>query len=670
MCVVRVVIVVIALLAGTATAADFHFSVLGNDSAGDGSLANPWKSLAKLNSLDLTPGDNVLFRAGDTFAGNIFLTVEDSANDSQGVHGGNPISFAAYGAGSRPIIASATGNGLTATNVGGVEIRGLEFGGVTSLASIAAPSNNTKGLFFNNNQSAFQQQHIYLDDVVVHGFGEAGIQLHATNPMLNAGGFADVRVTNSQIHTNGRSGVVSSVSSTSGLVVGGTEYDFYARAHANFLVSGNVVRNTTGKAEAGGVSGNGIVLAQVDGATIERNVAHHNGGQAGGGGVGIWVWETDHAVIQHNEAYANQTFDGRDGGGFDLDGGVKDSFMQYNYSHGNEGAGLGLFQFGYASPMGGNSIRYNISEGDGAGISVWGNGPRFPGTDAAQDSIFHNNTLIEPKGPAVHFFGSIDDVGVYNNILVTADGEPLVQLDDWDGAGSNYVLDVDLKNNAYWSGGDPFLVEWGSASYGSLAAWANATGQEKIGGQLVGKQVDPLLVGPFEGGVTLDDPEQLATLAAYRLLASSPLVNAGRELSSLPLAVMLGLVDPGATDFFGGAIPAYGAFDLGAHEAFAPGDFNGDGTVDAADYAVWRDNFGTNNVLLNDPIGGMITQDQYDVWKSNFGVTMGPGSGASGDSQSVPEPAILGMLASVVFGCAVFTRHDRPKSSRQDSAGG
>jgi hypothetical protein len=131
---------------------------------------------------------------------------------------------------------------------------------------------------------------------------------------------------------------------------------------------------------------------------------------------------------------------------------------------------------------------------------------------------------------------------------------------------------------------------------------------------------------------------------------------------------MLGLVDSGATDFFGGAIPAYGAFDLGAHEAFAPGDFNGDGSVDAADYAVWRDNFGTNNVLLNDPIGGMITQDQYDVWKSNFGATMGSGSGASGENQSVPEPAILAMLASVVFRCAVFTRHAWPKSSRQDSA--
>ena len=110
---------------------------------------------------------------------------------------------------------------------------------LTSLSSIASTGNTTNGLFFENTQSTFQQQHIYLDDVVVHGFGEAGINLHATNPTINSGGFADVRITNSEIYSNGRSGIVSSVSSSNGLVVGGTAYDYYARAHANFQIANN-----------------------------------------------------------------------------------------------------------------------------------------------------------------------------------------------------------------------------------------------------------------------------------------------------------------------------------------------------------------------------------------------------------------------------------------------
>ncbi|MGD9635158.1 MAG: dockerin type I domain-containing protein, partial [Pirellulales bacterium] len=525
--------------------------------------------------------------------------------------------------------------------------------------SIASTSNTTKGLFFENSQTNFRQQHIYVDDVVVHGFGDAGISLRATNPTIDSGGFDDVRITNSVVYSNGRSGIASSVSSSSGLVVGGTEYDYYARAHANLYVANNIVRDTTGKSESGGVSGNGIVLAQFDGAVIERNVAHHNGGQAGGGGVGIWAWQGNDVSIQFNEAYANQTFDGRDGGGFDLDGGVTNSRLQYNYSHGNDGAGLGLFQFGYASKMGGNVIRYNISEADGAGISVWGNGPRFPGSDVAEDSIYHNNTVINPLGPAVHFFGSVDDVGVYNNILVSQGGEPLVQLDDWDGNGNSYVLDADLRGNAYWSGDDSFRIEWAGAEYADLAAWANATGQEKMGGALVGRQVDPLLFGPFAGGVALDDPDLLESLAAYRLRGVSPLVDGGIDWTTLPLAVALGLTDPGTRDFFGGPILAGGTFDVGAHEAAIAGDFNRDGVVDAADYTIWRDTLGQiGAALAADSDGdGTVTAADYIAWAAQFGAG---GGSASQPAAMVPEPVAL-LFALVGSATASLQRCGQPR---------
>jgi hypothetical protein len=73
----------------------------------------------------------------------------------------------------------------------------------------------------------------------------------------------------------------------------------------------------------------------------------------------------------------------------------------------------------------------------------------------------------------------------------------------------------------------------------------------------------------------------------------------------------------------------------------APGDFNRDGVVNAADYTVWRDNLGAAaGTLVNDPNAGAIGIAQYDTWKSNFGETLPlPGAIAA-----VPEPTASMLL--------------------------
>ncbi|MGL4514403.1 MAG: PEP-CTERM sorting domain-containing protein [Lacipirellulaceae bacterium] len=73
-----------------------------------------------------------------------------------------------------------------------------------------------------------------------------------------------------------------------------------------------------------------------------------------------------------------------------------------------------------------------------------------------------------------------------------------------------------------------------------------------------------------------------------------------------------------------------------------PGDFNGDGLVNAADYTVWRD----GGVLLNETnsIGVTDTAD-YEVWVANYGA-----SASMSSASAVPEPAaalllLLGVVA-------------------------
>jgi hypothetical protein len=82
-----------------------------------------------------------------------------------------------------------------------------------------------------------------------------------------------------------------------------------------------------------------------------------------------------------------------------------------------------------------------------------------------------------------------------------------------------------------------------------------------------------------------------------------------------------------------------------------PGDYNGNGVVDAADYTVWRDHLDQEFALPNkDPanLDGIVTQADYDFWKSHFGDSSGSGSAASAAfplppstlATAVPEPAI------------------------------
>ena len=71
-----------------------------------------------------------------------------------------------------------------------------------------------------------------------------------------------------------------------------------------------------------------------------------------------------------------------------------------------------------------------------------------------------------------------------------------------------------------------------------------------------------------------------------------------------------------------------------------PGDFNGDGNVDAADYVMWR----------KDPSGFGGDPAGYVNWRSNFDNTPAAAGGLGGPSL-VPEPATIALLTCFcVFG--------------------
>ncbi len=99
-----------------------------------------------------------------------------------------------------------------------------------------------------------------------------------------------------------------------------------------------------------------------------------------------------------------------------------------------------------------------------------------------------------------------------------------------------------------------------------------------------------------------------------------------------------------------------------------PGDFNNDGTVNLADYGVWRDNLGAaTDAALNgngDGVDG-VDQDDYDLWKSRFGSVasaLTAGGPLSASTSSVPEPATwLLAVAGAIAG--LRCRHGRATST-------
>lgn len=430
---------------------------------GYGTRDKPWKKYSQLDKSQL--------RAGDT------IYMEGIFNESI------CIDSLVAGTKEKPVIIKAYGDKKVMINSGNekgmfiLNSRNLKLEGIHLTGSGRKDGNTQDGLSLKNCNS------IMISDIITEGYQKSGLHINTSKDIIADGVYA---------HNNGFCGIY--VSGESGR----------KDTSRDIIIRNSKAENNPGDpTNLTNHSGNGILAGNCTNVTIEYCVATNNGWdmpRVGNGPVGIWAYEVDSVLIQHCIAYRNKTQKGAaDGGGFDLDGGVTNTIIQYCLSYENEGAGYGLFQFAGATDWYNNTVRYCISENDGAGSTAHGSVFIWNAMDDAaqlKDCYFYNNTIYNEKGAAVSYETSSGHQGFYfyNNIFVAKD--PLILGKQ---TGSKF-----MSNNWY-----------------GVKSKANSQTSEHT--------VNPQFKNP--GKTTLTDPHLLSSYDAYHISNDSPLHTLGLNLS-------------------------------------------------------------------------------------------------------------------------------------------
>ena len=115
--------VLVGLIQATAISGKtFYVSSIGNDS-GDGSQANPWRTLARASSAQLNPGDALALEGGAHFSGTLTITHSGTS--------GVPIHILSYQSskGSRAEIVAGNADALVIQDAEYIEVANLKMTG-------------------------------------------------------------------------------------------------------------------------------------------------------------------------------------------------------------------------------------------------------------------------------------------------------------------------------------------------------------------------------------------------------------------------------------------------------------------------------------------------------------------------------------------------------------
>ena len=530
----------------------------GNDSNDGTSESKAFKTLDKVNGLNLEPGDTVLLKKGSVFEDQALkFTKEDSGTAEA------PVKVSTYGEGNRPQI-NTNGHGLWELNYGTpldnqnhkwkgtvsssiliedaeyLEIEGLE---LTNDRNSATDTEKDKAY---NDAYAMDRtgvagvakdngtvDHIVLNDLYIHNVTGNVYNKHMTNGGIyfivakptNEGetGIArynDIQIRNCSLDTVNRWGIAVGYTYqwrqfTTGALSDATMAKY---ASSNVVIENNYLNH---------VGGDAITTMYLDRPMVQYNVSENaseqinfkdysknqpsldangnvNGTQGVGAGrvaAGIWPWKCKNAIFQYNECFRtlNASNGNGDGQPWDADYGDGTNY-QYNYSHGNTASTI-MFCGGESIN---NTFRYNISQYEDMG-------PLDPAGNSGNCQVYNNTFYIKEGLNTIwhRSHGNGGPVDMENNIFYFAGNTP-VTVNDWNPSGNKT-----FSNNLYYN----------------VSTYPNDANAVKVNAGtevLVNPGSGPDSVATDKSARRHEDPTATTVFDGYKLAENSPAINAGK----------------------------------------------------------------------------------------------------------------------------------------------
>jgi uncharacterized repeat protein (TIGR02543 family) len=537
------------------TGTTYYFSASA-PSAGNGTLASPYKDITILNTLNLSAGDTALLEYGSVWTN---TNIQPDNNSyyiklNKSGTGSSPIKFDAYGDSSKPkpvINGSGTHNAVFIESVSYVEIKNIHVKNNSVTDGIT--EKNRRGLFIGSWNGLARGVHLTDIEVSeVHGWGWHGNNTSGGNWWssaaieLNGEGFVDFRLEDSYIYDIGCYGIRS---------VGTT---------INCVIRNNIIRNT-----GMDIINAGSMLHEYNGFydcsryeyTPGENRERWSGTAYGDKG----------GIFQYNE-FAGAKYDG-DSQSINWDqGSTGTSLFQYNYSHDNEG---GFFMMW---PGGGNGegrpnmsaviVRYNISVNDGNTTAnrkqpkIGGSRYTFKMGDG--NALIYNNTIMQNNGDNVQIASWQRDGKssyFYNNIFYVSDlASSRNSVIGLVGTQNNNGNPLVFENNAYFGNSTIGIADSGAFTENPLFVGTDGSG-------ILPAVTETPNLTTYQIGLALAE-----LCAPYRISAKSPLAGMGIPVTKELALSLLPKMDANlfdynnGYDFFGNVLPNDRDLSIGAHE--------------------------------------------------------------------------------------------------------
>ena len=409
----------------SATTTNYYFDAANGDDFNIGTNpSKPFKSLAKLNELEIKAGDSILLKSGCIFTEKFYFSGKGEQD--------KPIVISKYGGEAMPHLKGDATHleMMHIYNSEHIVIRDIE---ISNKGEKIRP--RLSGLFveiYNYGKA----NDIIIDNLFVHDIygslikGEGHVHEDAGGGQaIMLRNFRDENTDSIPSYFDGLliQNCLIKDSQRNGIIMWGNWIRKQWLPNLNVVIRNNVID---------GVPGDGIVPTACDGALVEYNVMKNCPATlpATEACDGIWPFSSDNTIIQYNivSGHKSQT----DGYGFDSDYNSKNSLFQFNLSYNNDGGFLLLCNSGgwpedWSAGNQGTVVKYNISINDGIRKHI-----------VTERKTEHYSPIIHITGPTLNSTIEKNIFYIYKKELPQMD-KRLVHSDDWRG----YADSTYFRNN-------------------------------------------------------------------------------------------------------------------------------------------------------------------------------------------------------------------------------